>query len=130
MLAKRGKWIILVMMIGVLGLGCAEWEQFSQRVENPNPNDKLSIDRGRALFAAKGCESCHGKVGKGDGPQATTTKLPPTNFTDRGWMITRSDPDLYWAIVRGREKAGMRPFGNELSANETWDLVSFVRSLY
>ena len=73
-------------------------------------------DRGAELFATKGCEFCHGKSGIGGG---------------RG-------PDLQ--LVRQRKTAaemtkqihdggkGMPPFGEQLTAPEIEDLVTFLRA--
>lgn len=122
--------LFLALLVTILGLGCEEWQQLSQRVYNPYPGDEASIKRGQGLYAAQGCGLCHGVAGAGDGPQARTTRVLPTVFTDRGWMITRSDPDLFWHIIRGREREGMKAYGDVLSPSEAWDLVNFLRSLY
>jgi len=39
-----------------------------------------SVKRGQALYAAH-CVSCHGQTGEGDGPAASSLKVPPTNLT-------------------------------------------------
>lgn len=108
--------------------GCANWQEFSKRVENPYPDDVAAVARGSALYSSKGCPVCHGQEGSGDGPTITRVRRP--DFTNRERMITRSDPDLFWAIIRGREKSDMPAYGKEISENEVWDLVNYVRSLY
>jgi high-affinity iron transporter len=40
------------------------------------------IERGRALYAANGCGTCHGLTGRGDGPIAKTLSPPPRDFRD------------------------------------------------
>lgn len=40
--------------------------------------------RGQALYSAH-CVSCHGQTGEGDGPAATSLKVPPSNLTKITW---------------------------------------------
>ena len=88
------------------------------RVAGPPPviAGSSAKDRGAELFATKGCEFCHGKAGIGGG---------------RG-------PDLQ--LVRQRKTAAeitkqihdggkaMPPFGEQLTAPEIDDLVTFLRA--
>lgn len=122
--------LILVLVLVLLLAGCADWTEFSKRVENPYPGDVTAVARGNALYFSQGCPVCHGGKGGGDGIEAARLPVLPPDFTKRERMITRSDPDLFWAIVRGREKTKMPAYGQELSENEVWDLVNYLRSLY
>lgn len=121
-------WLVLVFILALAG--CANWQEFSKRVENPYPANVAAMARGSALYFSKGCPVCHGENGRGDGPEKAQLRFPPADFTNRNRMITRGDPDLFWAIVRGREKTKMPAYGKELSENEVWDLVNYLRSLY
>ena len=56
--------------------------------------------RGTALYESY-CWTCHGKTGKGDGPIAVTYKPRPRDLTDRAYLATRTDRDLYNVISRG-----------------------------
>ncbi len=49
---------------------------------NLHPADKgaASIKKGRALYSQH-CRSCHGITGTGDGPAATSLKVPPADLT-------------------------------------------------
>ncbi len=117
-----GLWLLLA--------GCANWSELSKRVENPYPGDVAAVAQGGTLYSAQGCAVCHGEKGKGDGAAAGGLPVRPPDFTSRERMITRSDPDLFWAITRGREKSQMPAYGQKLSENEVWDLVNYLRSLY
>jgi mono/diheme cytochrome c family protein len=46
------------------------------------------------------CTTCHGAIGRGDGPQAAMTK--PRDLTDPGWQATVSDDDIASVIRTGR----------------------------
>lgn len=39
-----------------------------------------SVNRGRALYGANGCASCHGPEGRGDGPLAKNLPATPIDF--------------------------------------------------
>lgn len=128
MLAKAPPFIILTLLIA--GAGCANWDEFSRRAQNPYPGDPASIERGKAVYA-ESCVSCHGETGSGNGPQAAETKPPLPNFTDQGRMINRGDPDLFWAISRGTQQAtGSHSYRSKVSGETMWDMVNYIRTLY
>ena len=129
MLTATAKWGLILILVLLLA-GCADWQEFSARAENPYPGDVAAVARGNALYAGQGCAVCHGEKGAGDGPEAARFPIPLPDFTDRERMITRADPDLFWAITRGREETEMTAYGQELSENDIWDLVNYLRSLY
>ncbi len=129
MLSAAAKWG-LILILALLLTGCADWPELSKRVENPYPGDVAAVARGNALYVSQGCAVCHGEKGGGDGTEAARLPVPPADFTDRERMISRGDPNLFWAIVRGREKTKMPAYGQELSENQVWDLVNYLRSLY
>ncbi len=124
--AKAGLLLVLVLLLA----GCANWPEFSKRVENPYPGDATAVVRGNDLYVGQGCAVCHGEKGAGNGTAAARLPVLLPDFTNRERMITRADPDLFWAITRGREKAKMPAYGQELSENDIWDLVNYLRSLY
>ena len=120
--------LILVLVLALAG--CANWQEFSKRIENPYPGDVAAVARGKALYFNQGCSVCHGETGRGDGPEVERLPIPPPDFTDGNRMITRGDPDMFWAIVRGRDRTQMPAYGQELSENEVWELTNYLRSLY
>lgn len=118
----------LVLVLGLMLAGCAGWQELSKRVENPYPGDTAAAARGNTLYFSQGCPACHGQEGRGDALETAGLSVRPPDFTNRDRMITRGDPDLFWAIVRGREKTKMPAYGQKLSENEVWDLVNYLRS--
>ena len=44
-------------------------------------NDVMPDRQDGALFFAANCASCHGESGNGDGPEANSLALPPTDLT-------------------------------------------------
>lgn len=79
------------------------------------------------------CSACHGETGKGDGPAAVALNPKPRNYTDCKEMGKRGDTELFKAIKEGGQAVGlsplMVPFGSQLSDQEIWDVLAFIRSI-
>lgn len=78
------------------------------------------------------CSRCHGIDGKGSGPEALDQPLPPRDLTDRAYMRTRSDGQLFYQILMGGgEQSPMPAFGPESAQGwpeeKIWYMVAFVR---
>jgi mono/diheme cytochrome c family protein len=89
-------------------------------------------DRGRALYAER-CALCHGVQGEG-WDWSKKVAAPPVPVPDLAQAApTRSDEFLFEIVKDGGEAVGrtrfMPPFGFQLSDQEVWDLVAYVRSL-
>lgn len=92
----------------------------------PVPRTAASVAAGKELFQAK-CASCHGPEGKGDGPLAGTLRLPPADLTIPH-VDQHSDQDLHWWIRKGVGDT-MPAFEAELTDEQIWHLVNYIRSL-
>lgn len=78
------------------------------------------------------CSRCHGIDGKGAGPEAASQALPPRDLTDRAYMRTRTDGQLFYQILMGgADQSPMPAFGPESDQGWTeekvWYMVAFVR---
>ena len=91
------------------------------------PSVAPDVRRGAALFADN-CASCHGDLGRGDGPLAATMEPMPRNFHDDARMRLRSLYGLYDTIGLGVAGTPMRAF-SELSDPDRWDLAFYVGGL-
>jgi mono/diheme cytochrome c family protein len=86
---------------------------------------------GKQVFADN-CVACHGQTGRGDGPVASyfrdsaAAPLPPTDLTSSP-VRGRSDGQLYWIVANGL--GNMPAFGDELTHDQLWAVVSAVRDL-
>jgi mono/diheme cytochrome c family protein len=91
-----------------------------------------AIARGLQLFKAKGCASCHGEQGKGDGQQKMVDNEGlPTRPRDLTRGIFKGLPDyasVYRRIWLGMPGSAM-PGSQNLAPEEVSDLVHFVLSL-
>ena len=93
------------------------------------PAREPSFANGEVLYKST-CERCHGTGGRGDGPVATSMNITPrpANFADTAVMAGTTPLDLYRKISLGVPGTRMKPFGEALSREERWDLVSYVLS--
>ena len=94
---------------------------------NPVLRTEQSVERGAALFA-RNCVSCHGEQGAGDGPLADTLPAPPANFTVH--VPFHPDGVLFAWISDGIRGTGMPAWSPQLSDQERWDLVNFLRASF
>lgn len=116
---------------GVLGLIVAVVLLTGLHVEpgrtltNPVELTADSVERGSGLFAAN-CVSCHGETGAGDGPLADSLPAPPANFTVH--VPFHPDGVLFAWITDGIRGTGMPGWSPQLSDQDRWDLVNFLRA--
>lgn len=87
---------------------------------------------GRELYQEK-CSLCHGSQGEGWDWSKKVAK-PPVPVPDLAKVAPeRSDKFLFDVVKEGGEAVGqtrfMPPFGFQLSDQEVWDLVAYMRSL-
>jgi copper transport protein len=125
---------LLSVSLVLLWLGAAQILNFFEREYTPSrfltnnvPPTAESVAAGQALYQQK-CVECHGVYGLGDGSSAAALEVPPANFTS-GHTDIHPDGDLYYWIQNGIEGSPMPAFGDELSREQTWHLVNYVRRL-
>ncbi|OGV98718.1 MAG: hypothetical protein A2Z59_11350 [Nitrospinae bacterium RIFCSPLOWO2_02_39_17] len=81
------------------------------------------------------CSPCHGQTGKGDGPLASDLEegVEPRDHTSAEYFSQKTDKEIFEVIKFGGAKAGfseaMPPFDNQLSDDEIWGTVKFIRTL-
>lgn len=89
-------------------------------------------ERARATYEQY-CTTCHGPEGKGDGVMSKFLEPRPKDLTDREYMETRSDYQIYLAIKKGGAAVGlsdkMAPWEHLLGEQEIQDLTLLVREL-
>lgn len=97
-------------------------------IKNPVKPTPDSITKGRQAYGQR-CRHCHGLRAKGDGPLAPKAP-PPADLTDATWIYGSTDGEIYTIIANGvggnSEMKGVR---SEMTANDMWNLVNFIRSL-
>ncbi len=80
------------------------------------------------------CAGCHGKEGEGNGIGATHLIPIPRDFT-AGYFKYKttqgegvpSDEDLYRTITLGLPGTGMPTWGDKISEQDRWDIISYIK---
>jgi mono/diheme cytochrome c family protein len=91
-------------------------------------------DRGARIFAAN-CARCHGREGKGDGPDLVKLQsaVSPDDWTDKETNQGLTDNFIVAMITKGGKANGksriMPAFGDKLNTQQVQDLLAFIRSL-
>jgi mono/diheme cytochrome c family protein len=90
--------------------------------------DKGDPAEGQRIYD-RDCASCHGKAGKGDGPDGLYFTNKPTDFTTQGLLAKRSDDFLATVITVGGPAKGLSADmpGSKLSKSEVQSLIVYVR---
>jgi mono/diheme cytochrome c family protein len=101
------------------------WDVVAYAISLSSPAEV--INQGMTLYQ-ENCESCHGKVGNGNGPDAAGLSSQPTDFTDQSFMAEITSQGLYEAITSGIAP-DMPSYSSILDDNERFALVSYLRSL-
>ena len=130
---KRNAIILTVAAVGLLFAGWApahdkDWQAppEAKKMKNPVAPTPDNLAAARAIFMDK-CAKCHGDKGAGDGPEAEMYDPEPANFTDAHMMNEMTDGEIFWKMTEGRKP--MPSFKNELTDEQRWELVNFLRTL-
>jgi mono/diheme cytochrome c family protein len=116
---------------GTIARGALEYrlenEAAAQSLTNPFAENALSIKSGERLFRVH-CYACHGDITKTPHqPAAAGRYLGAPDLTMAPYR-DRTDGSIYGTIHFGG-MAVMPALGWKLSRTETWDIVSYVRSI-
>lgn len=114
------QWAAGVLSAGVLSLWPAA-RPVAQDTKNPYTGNAVAIAEGKGLYLKTGCYACHGHEADGAvGP----------DLTDDVWVYAPTDATLFNTIKNGRPGTVMAPWGDQLTAEEIWKIVAFIRSKY
>ncbi|MDT8363290.1 MAG: PQQ-dependent sugar dehydrogenase [Nitrosomonas sp.] len=95
-------------------------------------SDEYDEKQTRELYGIN-CSRCHGREGRGDGPDSDSLGIGLPDFTSREFQSTRSDSDIRNVIEKGgaamQMSPMMPPWGAFLSTNEIDHLTLYTRRL-
>ena len=96
------------------------------KTANPIKSDAESLKAGKEIWV-KHCQSCHGKLGKGDGSKAAQLKTTVGDFSSVE-VQKQSDGSIFYKTAEGRDD--MPSFKKKIpDAEERWSIVNFLRTL-
>ena len=115
--------VLLVIVAGgtmvVLGAAAADQSGSSgpNAATNPFAGNADAVKTGRQIFLNTGCYNCHGFEAKGGGiaPDLTASKLDAQQ--------------MFRTIHDGRPGTLMPSWGKQLSADEIWKVIAYLKSL-
>jgi len=99
-------------------------EQTGQSDGVPDETAGEGLDDVTLATWSNNCIVCHGRIGRGDGPQAAMVK--PRDLSDPAWQASITDEQIAASIVHG--KGQMPPFA-ALPSSTVNSLVKLVRRL-
>ncbi len=117
----RLKFVAVVVLIGLAASICAAGTEGNR-------------ESGARIFAAN-CARCHGREGKGDGPdlKKLQSAVSPDDWTDKESNQELTDSFIVAMITKGGKANGksriMPAFGDKLNIQQVKDLLAFIRSL-
>jgi high-affinity iron transporter len=92
------------------------------------PTTPVDLVAGERLYAQH-CASCHGARGMGDGPASAGMNPPPPALGSAEVMRDVPPALMYRIIAVGIAGTPMPAFGETLSADDRWSIVSWVNGL-
>ena len=95
-----------------------------------------TIELGKKLYEDTGCVKCHGTLGRGDGPSASTLKddsgypIRAANLAQR-WTFRggSSREDIFRTMSTGLNGTPMPSFLDALTPEQRWAITDFIASL-
>src|SRR5256714_2039829 len=87
-------------------------------VEAPYDDNAWAVSEGKAMYNAMNCSGCHFQGGGGIGPA----------LMDDEWLYGSEPEQIFASIAEGRPN-GMPAWKFMLSAQQIWEITSYVRSL-
>lgn len=127
----------LLVFVGLVGLLLARslraddegWRipADAARVTNPVAANERVLARGKDVYKSK-CQRCHGASGIGNGPDADP-EHKPGNLTDLSRASRNPDGVMFYKIWNGRKQPKMPAFKSEISREEVWTVIQYVKTL-
>ncbi|GAB4373119.1 MAG: cytochrome c [Deltaproteobacteria bacterium] len=98
----------------------------ARTLRNPVKATGRTLSQGKELFGIY-CTPCHGATGAGDGPVAPKFVPTPVSLRPGSRAASLSDGGIYRVLTAG--SGGMPSFRADLSPEERWKIVSYLRTL-
>lgn len=98
----------------------------ASRLANPVEPTDFALLEGKELYGIF-CTPCHGETGAGDGPVGKKYVPTPSDIRPGGHGAHHSDGELFVILSNGI--GGMPAFRADLSPEERWKIVLYLRTL-
>ena len=94
---------------------------------NPVALTDVVMRRGAELYRSR-CQRCHGREGRGDGPDADPDE-PPRDLTDSRRVSRNPEGVMFYKIWNGRSSPKMPASKTDITREEAWTVIHYVTSL-
>ena len=111
---------LMLLFNAQLGIGGSEV------LQNPFPPTPESLANGETIYFQT-CQACHGETGRGDGPGGVALEPPPADLVVH--VPLHPEADLFRFIRDGIPGTGMAPLGGQLTEEQIWHVVNYIRTL-
>lgn len=111
---------VLLLFNTQLGIGGSEV------LRNPFPPNPDSLQAGATTYV-QACQACHGETGIGDGPAGAGLVPPPADLLVH--VPLHGDADLFRFIRDGIPNTAMVPQRDNLTEEQIWHVVNYIRTL-
>ncbi len=113
------------------GLALMATTQFGQPggqelLRNPFPPNPESLEAGLQTYTAA-CQVCHGASGRGNGPGVAGLDPPAADLVVH--VPLHPDGDLFRFIHDGIPGTSMAPLGEQLTDEEIWHVINYIKTL-
>ncbi len=107
----------------------ADQEKAGLELVNPVVPNKENLAEGKRQYEIF-CVDCHGISGKGDGHLYTAKLFPakPRDLTE-DYVQDMPDGTIYFIITEGSVSGLMGPHGVQITPENRWKIVNYLRSL-
>jgi len=92
--------------------------------QNPISLNQDSVSSGKEIYT-QNCAYCHGDNARGLSSESTGFQKDTPNLIQG--LKNHSDGDFYWKIQNGKDE--MPSFKEDLSENDIWNIINYIKSL-
>jgi cytochrome c oxidase cbb3-type subunit 2 len=99
--------------------------------ERPFPRTAETVEEGKELWDDNDCADCHEENGRGTSEEQDDWGRPVfmVSFLEGYYKSGTHDSDLYRSIAAGMAGTTMPAFNEDMSEEEIWKVVDYIRSL-
>jgi mono/diheme cytochrome c family protein len=92
--------------------------------QNPIPLNQVTGSSGKEIYT-QNCAYCHGNNARGFSSEGTGLRKDTPNLIQA--LKNHTDGDLHWKIQNGKD--AMPSFQEDLSENDIWNVINYIKSL-
>jgi mono/diheme cytochrome c family protein len=120
---------VLSVFVGTVQTQSAGWTVPTTAKTETSPLGSTPdvLKKGKSVFTSR-CQRCHGPAGKGNGPDSDPDQ-PAADLTDPSHAAINPEGVMFYKVWNGRKNPTMPAFKAELSKDEVWSVVEYVKSL-